>query len=433
LNVSQLSDLPYEEQISYHRTYNLNRLRHITFLDWATSGLFVDSQVNHFASLLQSELYGNTHSTSPSSERSSMVVDDLRNSILKFLGTDALKYTVIFTHSDSQALKTFIEAFPFNSSSSFLISSSSSNNILGLRHCARSKNANVALFELNDLPSGNRFPLNSTSVLAFPFVDAFDGTVLTAENINQVTKLDSVSEGTVYSVVDASRYLAFNRLNLTDWRFSVLTFGCDIVFGFPKLGVLVVHNSLIPDLRKPYFGGGTPIYVLPDQNIERLRMRSSERFEDGSLPFLTHAAVRPGFQIRSQLGDSNITDHILNITKILITRIRNLTNPDGSSVIKIYGHNSASIVGFNFIDSHGSPKSSPFFLSAERRGISPAVTPHPVRRPGGSRATRARRPPGRPHSRPAGKARRACVPPPAPFPEWVRACTSPRDGGRAVP
>jgi molybdenum cofactor sulfurtransferase len=335
----------------------MNRYRQITFLDWATSGLFVDSQIDHWTSLLTSGLYGNTHSESPSSAKSSEVVDDLRNDILKFLGTDPLKYSVVFAYSESQALKTFVEAFPFDSSSEFLVSSSSGSNILGLRAIARSKRANVSVFDLNKVGKSSRFSVNSSNLIAFPLVDAFDGTVVTDEQIREILALNSGV------VADASHYLAFRRINLSEWPLSAVAFGCDKVFGFPKLGVVVIHNDFIPKLRKPYFGGGTLIYALPDRNVERFRMRPSERFEDGSLPFLTLAAVQAGFALRSQLGDSNITMHIQNMTKLLVAMMRNLTNPDGSRAVTVYG-SPTSMVGFNFVNSHGVPKNYSVLLAS---------------------------------------------------------------------
>jgi molybdenum cofactor sulfurtransferase len=327
--VDRLTGLPYDEMISSHRRYNMKRYKGVTFLDYATSGICVDSQINNFTHLLRENLYGNTHSESPSSERSTNVVEDLRIGILKWLGTTPLQHTVIFTHSEGHALKTFVESFPFNESSRFVISSWSSNDVIGLAATAEGKKAKVSHFDPTDALDSVIFSGDSDHLVVFPLVNAFDGSVLSDADISHLLSLNASSRGSVALLADASHHLQSGRLDLKATPFSAIAFSFEKLFGFPSIGALVVSNSLIPRLAKPYFGGGTLVYALPEQSVEKLRLRPAERFEDGSLPFLNLVAVESGFGLRRQLGEASISEHVRAMTRTVVSRMKALNNTDG--------------------------------------------------------------------------------------------------------
>lgn len=318
-NPNTLTQDNYTMEILGHRLYNayLNK-RSVKNLDYSNNFLYPDSIITDEVELLSHELYGNTHSESKSSERSSDAVDDLRRDILKFLGTSIEKYTIVFTHSNGQALKTFVEAFPFNSSSSFAYSSSSHNDILGLRYYAQKKSAVLKSINIDtinqDLSSLSK---TGPNLLAFPLVDLFDGTTLTETEFDKIISMNN-GDHQLITLADASQYLMSHRLDLTSYPFSAVTFSFDHLFGYPKLGVLVINNDLISELEKPYFGGGTLVYALPSKDVVKMRLRPSERYEDGSLPFLNIVAVSSGFKLMETLKWSNVHQHIKNMTKQII-------------------------------------------------------------------------------------------------------------------
>jgi molybdenum cofactor sulfurtransferase len=340
--ISWLSGQNYRNKILNHREYDIYRFSNKTYLDYATKAVWPESVIYNFTHSLQDNLYGNPHSESPSSELSSNTVDALRSRILKFLRTDLLKYSVIFTHSNSHALKTFIEAFPFNSSSQFVLTDSASDNLLGLKSLATDRGATVSTFR------PNKFVLSKgPNLIALPLVDAFTGASLDEKTIAKILELRA------FSLVDASLAIPYSPINLTETPFSALTFGLEKWFGFPQLGVLVVSNSLIPLLRKPYFGGGTLVYALPNKDHEKPRMRPSEKFEDGSLPFLNIAAVDSGFAFWRHLGPANVRLHTEEISRFMYESIANLTREDGSKLVKIYAENGSRILSFNFVAANG--------------------------------------------------------------------------------
>lgn len=374
-NPNTLTQENYSIEILGHRLYNAYLNRNVRNLDYSNNFLYPDSMITDIVELLSHELFGNTHSESKSSERSTDSVDDLRRDILKFLGTSISKYTVIFTYSNGQALKTFIEAFPFNSSSTFAYSSSSHNDILGLRYLAQKKSSALKSFKFNTIDQ-DLSSLSSTgpNLAVFPLLDLFDGTILTNDEMKKALSISNI-----YTLADASHYLMSRRLNLTELPFSAVTLSFEHLFGYPKLGVLVLNNDLVDKLQKPYFGGGTLVYALPSKDVVKMRLRPSERYEDGSLPFLNIAAVSSGFKLMETLKWENVHDHIKNMTKKVIQILNEEGKySDGTKGVVIYGDKQESIVSFNIIDktSQKVVQFDKYFNIARRNNVRIAVGCH---------------------------------------------------------
>ncbi|OHT10038.1 molybdenum cofactor sulfurase [Tritrichomonas foetus] len=361
-NLADLNGMNYSQMVDFIRTKNLYRARNITYLDYATSNLYPDLIINEMSKNLKKNLYGNTHSESKSSDLSTDAVENLRRRILKYLGTTLAKYTVIFTYSNGQAMKILAEALPLNSSSYYFYSKSSDFDMIGLKSYANDKKAKLHDFDfisINNISKFDGFSSSGLHLVSFPLVDLFDGTTVTKEQMKQVISLNS-SESFVVTLADASYYLSFNKLNLSETPFSAVSFSFEHLFGFPKLGVLVIENNLVNILQKPYFGGGTLVYALPSDNFAKLRLKPSERFEDGSLPFLNIVAVDSGFDLFEKLQISEIQKNVFDKTLKVRHLISNLKYSDGKQATIVYGHNNPnSIISFNFIDRNG--KELPFY------------------------------------------------------------------------
>ena len=61
----------------------LDRLGQV-FLDYTGGGLYADSQVRKISDLLEGGIFGNPHSESPASSATTALVDETRNSLLKY-------------------------------------------------------------------------------------------------------------------------------------------------------------------------------------------------------------------------------------------------------------------------------------------------------------------------------------------------------------
>lgn len=86
----------------------------VTYLDHAGATLYAKSQLEAHVTNLATNLYGNPHSQSPSSQLTTAAVDHARESVLQFFGTDSSHYDVVFTSGCTGALKLLGESFPWH-------------------------------------------------------------------------------------------------------------------------------------------------------------------------------------------------------------------------------------------------------------------------------------------------------------------------------
>lgn len=338
--------LGYSNEITYDEFVNKTRQKFTTsignrkYLDYLNRALYTDAQILQHSDNLNSNLYGNPHSESKSSELANDLIEDLRISILEMFNTDLGEYTCIFTQSRIAALKLIPEAFPFNDKSSFMYSSTSDSDIIGLSSFAHNKKAKVTSFKPYEplQVTFSKLSKNSNNMIIAPLVDKFDGRALEDEEIDELLSAKSQGNYTVV-IADASQYLQTNTIDLSIKRFDAVAFSFDALVGFPTLGVVIIKNELIRFMEKPYFGGGTLVYALTTQPFEKLRLKPAQRLEDGSLPFLTIVAAQDATDIVKTLGNSRLE---------YVSRMGDLLNESLSSLecVDIIGSPSSNIAAF---------------------------------------------------------------------------------------
>jgi len=83
------------------------------YLDYTGGGLYADSQLRRHNRLLSEHVFGNPHSSNPSSQAATQLVEHAREYVLKFFNADPDEYLAIFTSNASGALKLVGESYPF--------------------------------------------------------------------------------------------------------------------------------------------------------------------------------------------------------------------------------------------------------------------------------------------------------------------------------
>jgi molybdenum cofactor sulfurtransferase len=91
------------------------------YLDYTGAGLYGESQVRRHMALLLDNVLGNPHSSNPTSQISTELVEAARRHVLAFFNASPDDYCVIFTASASHALKLVGESYPFEPGSRFLL------------------------------------------------------------------------------------------------------------------------------------------------------------------------------------------------------------------------------------------------------------------------------------------------------------------------
>ena len=112
-----------EKYPSYTKTESIDELRktdyvrldygeHV-YLDYTGGGIYAESQIEKHHQLLHNNVFGNPHSTNPTSQAATHLVEGARDYILKFFNADPNEYLAIFTSNASAALKLIGESYPF--------------------------------------------------------------------------------------------------------------------------------------------------------------------------------------------------------------------------------------------------------------------------------------------------------------------------------
>ena len=116
---------------------SLDSDRHI-YLDYTGGNLYPQSLVLEHQRLLLGKVFGNPHSTNPTSDYATRQVEDARTSVLKFFNASG-DYTCIFTSNASAALKIVGESYPFSPNSNFILLADNHNSVNGIREFCKAK------------------------------------------------------------------------------------------------------------------------------------------------------------------------------------------------------------------------------------------------------------------------------------------------------
>lgn len=360
-------DYGYGGKIYEIRDKDMKHLNGSVYLDYTGSGLYRTSQIENIFQEYKTTLFANPHSLSPASSMTTELVEEARDEILKFLGTKASEYTVIFTASATASLRLLAESFPWTNGSLYMYTRDNHNSVLGIRRWATHFGAKFRSIDESDLEgNGQRKRMSSSNtnhLFAFPAEENFAGKKLPLDLVRKFKETDfgnKFAEGNWYVLIDAAAYLPTNKLDLSKIKADFVVMSFYKIFGFPNLGALVVKNDLIPNLRKMGFAGGSVVMATCGKDFALLQPRGCSRFEDGTVPFLSIIALKEGFKKLNEIGIENISKHTWCVTRELFVRLSNLRHSNGRLVCKIYGNHfkndpnkQGGIISLNILDSKG--------------------------------------------------------------------------------
>src|SRR4028119_2509836 len=89
----------------------LDKLGHV-YLDYTGGNIYPECLVEMHHKFLQNAVYGNPHSTNPSSQLSEKYVNEARKSVLDYF--NAHDYDCVFTQNATGALQIVGECYPFS-------------------------------------------------------------------------------------------------------------------------------------------------------------------------------------------------------------------------------------------------------------------------------------------------------------------------------
>lgn len=347
-----------------------------TYLDYTGAGLYAESQLREHHDLLRASVFGNPHSSNPSSLAATEHVEAARRAVLAFLNASPDEYTVAFTPNASGALKLVGEAYPFVPGGRYLIGADNHNSVQGIREFARAKGAEVAYLPLTpelrfdgaavldalDHPPGGR-----SNLFAYPAQSNYSGVRHPLEWIGHAR------ERGWDVLLDAAAFVPTSRLDLSRWQPDFVAISWYKVFGYPTgIGSLVARREALARLARPWFAGGT-IAVASVAEPRHTMAPGEVAFEDGTLDYLGLSAIGIGLRHVETVGIDTIHRRVQALVRMLLPRMTALRHPTGAPLLRIDGPlddvDRGGTVAFNVLDRTGAVVDDTIVeaLAAERR------------------------------------------------------------------
>jgi selenocysteine lyase/cysteine desulfurase len=109
------------------------------YLDYAGGSLYAETQIEQHRDMLRSSIFGNPHSSNPTSTAMTEHIERTRHSVLSYFNSSADDYIAVFTPNASGALKLIGKSFPFAPGSRFQLTFDNHNSVNGIREFGRAK------------------------------------------------------------------------------------------------------------------------------------------------------------------------------------------------------------------------------------------------------------------------------------------------------
>jgi selenocysteine lyase/cysteine desulfurase len=344
-------------QAQYER---LDRLGH-RYLDYTGAGLYAGTQIQEHAQLLLAEVFGNPHSSSPSSALATRLLERARGAIHAFFRAPAEEYVVILTRNATGALKLVGESYPFDQASRLLLAFDNHNSVNGIREFARAARAAVeyAPLALPDMRL-ERTALEAAlcgsgdsthKLFAYPAQSNFSGVQHSLDWIEY-------AHARGWDVLlDAAAFVPTNRLDLSAVKPDFVCVSFYKMFGYPTgAGCLIARKAVVSKLRRPWFSGGT-ITVASVKGDRHYLHHGPEAFEDGTPDFLSAPAIEGGLRHLASIGYEAIHPRVQCLTGWTLDRLAALRHANGLAAARIYGPLTldarGGTIAFNFFDTDG--------------------------------------------------------------------------------
>ncbi|KAJ7139588.1 pyridoxal phosphate-dependent transferase [Mycena epipterygia] len=320
-----------------------------TYLDYAASAPAPLSTFHRFSENIATTLYSNPHSRSSSSVNTSLEIEQCRGRILEELfGLDSAtarsEWDVIFTSGATASMKLVGDAFPWQVGSRYCYLKQSHTSLVGVRGCALARGAAVEAMNVDEMLESPHDESRLT-LFAYPAQCNATGQRL---GLGYSRLLRQRHSRNACILVDAAAYLSTAVLELGSMPLEdapdFIALSCYKIFGYPTgLGCLVVKRFSASFLqRNGYFGGGTvdaisvssPFFVQPRRSL--IPGPIHERFEDGTLPFLSIVALGHAMDAHRRLYKSHrhVSKHVSALLRFATHELSLIQHANGRPVVR---------------------------------------------------------------------------------------------------
>jgi molybdenum cofactor sulfurtransferase len=352
---------------SYKQTTLIDDLRKIdyarldegehVYLDYTGGGIYAESQIQKHQQLLREHVYGNPHSTNPTSLAATELVEGTREYILKFFNADPNEYLAIFTPNASGALKLVGESYPFPNGR-YLLTFDNHNSVNGIREFAHARDAEVTYIPVM-LPDMRVDASQLDLELSRPSQTGHNLFAFPAQsNFSSVKHpLEWIEKAHAHGwdvLLDAAAFVPTSKLDLSKVKPDFVPISFYKIFGYPTgLGALIARKEALAKLHRPWFAGGT-ITVASVQGDKYYLAEGASAFEDGTLDYLNIPALEIGLKHIESIGYDVIGERVRTLTGWLLENLTAMKHSTGVPLVRLFGPTSSEgrggAVTVNFYD-----------------------------------------------------------------------------------
>lgn len=317
----------------------LDNLGHI-YLDYTGGSLYPESLIRRHSDVLVKGVFGNPHSTNPTSSASTVYETKVRQDILEFFGADPSEYDVVLTLNASGALKIVGESYPFCPDRKYLLTWDSHNSVNGIREFAKKKGSEVVYVMLEEADSRVKKDMLKEGLDNGGKRGDCGLFALTGQS--NVTGVKAELSWTRYAkargwdvLLDASALAPTTPIDLSKYPVDFMAVSFYKMFGYPTgVGCLVMRHEAARKLRKPWFGGGTvDLVAVPDSYT---LSGGHKRFEDGTLNYLSLSAISLGLAFLRPM-QKTLSDRITILVEYLLKELTSIRHVTGRRLVNIAG------------------------------------------------------------------------------------------------
>jgi selenocysteine lyase/cysteine desulfurase len=330
------------------------------YLDYTGGGLYAESQLRRHNKLLSERVFGNPHSSNPTSQEATQLLEHARDYVLKFFNADPEEYLAIFTSNASGALKLVGESYPFPKGR-YLLTFDNHNSVNGIREFAHARGAEVTYIPIM-LPDMRVDESQLSRELVRPAKGGHNLFAYPAQsNFSSVQHpLDWIEQAHEHGwdvLLDAAAFVPTNKLDLSQVKPEFVPISFYKMFGYPTgIGALLARKAALEKLQRPWFAGGT-ITIASVQGDKYYLADGASAFEDGTVDYLNIPAVEIGLKHLASIGYDIIHERVCSLTGWLLENLTAMKHSNGKPLVRVYGPTTleqrGGAVAVNFYDQEG--------------------------------------------------------------------------------
>lgn len=336
----------------------LDKEKHV-YLDYTGGNLYTNHQIDEHHSLIKKHTFGNPHSSNPTSQFSTKLVEDTRKKVIEFFNAE--DYYCVFTPNASGAIKIVGECYPFGAESQLLLLADNHNSVNGIREYCRNSGGKFQYSPMNveDLSvSEEMLEVNLKSASSKNKLFAFPAQSNVSGVRHDLNWIRIARESGWDVLLDAAAFVPTSTLDLKKYTPDYVSISFYKIFGYPTgIGALLIRKEAFNKLNKKWFAGGTVTLASVNAPYHFL-IQNHERFEDGTLNYLDIPAIKTGLEYIESIGMDRINERVEAIMDFLHFQLKNMHHSNGVKQLDLFGHPQRENMGGTLIMCFRNPDGS---------------------------------------------------------------------------